>query len=127
MSNDIFGLAGSALKLSEDRAVLLTNNLVNASTPHYKAKDIDFNKALKAAESGTTDLMQTNAGHIASTQTVGGAKTLYRIPNQTSLDGNTVDDEIERKDFIENALHYQVNLTFVQNKSSELLKAIKGE
>jgi flagellar basal-body rod protein FlgB len=44
-----------------------------------------------------------------------------------SLDGNTVDDEIERKNFMENSLRYQMNLTFISNKSSELLKAIKGE
>jgi flagellar basal-body rod protein FlgB len=127
MSNDIFGLAGSALKLSEDRAVLLTSNLVNASTPHFKAKDMDFNKALKEAGSGSDILSKTNTAHIATRNEVGGTQALYRVPNQTSLDGNTVDDEIERKNFIENALHYQVNLTFVQNKASELMKAIKGE
>ncbi|MDR3476562.1 MAG: flagellar basal body rod protein FlgB [Gammaproteobacteria bacterium] len=127
MSNDIFGLAGSALKLSEDRAVLLTSNLVNASTPHFKAKDIDFNKALKEAGNGGGTLLKTNAAHITPSSEVGGTTALYRVPNQTSLDGNTVDDEIERKNFIENALHYQVNLTFVQNKASELMKAIKGE
>jgi flagellar basal-body rod protein FlgB len=43
-----------------------------------------------------------------------------------SLDGNTVDGEIERKNFIENALRYQVNLTFIQNKSDELTKAMGG-
>jgi len=127
MSSDIFGLSGQALKLSEDRAVLLTSNLVNASTPHYKAKDIDFNKALKEAGNDANTLMKTNAAHISPSNQVGSTTALYRVPNQTSLDGNTVDDEIERKNFIENALHYQVNLTFVQNKSNELLKAFKGE
>ena len=126
MVNDIFGLSGQALKLTEDRATLLTTNLVNASTPHYKAKDIDFGHALKAANNGTGfSLDRTNAGHIAPHSELSGTQTLYRVPNQQSLDGNTVDDEIERKNFIENALHYQVNLTFVQNKTSELMKAIK--
>ncbi len=45
----IFGLSEQALKLSEDRSVMLSNNLVNSSTPHYKAKDIDFHQALQEA------------------------------------------------------------------------------
>ena len=51
---------------------------------------------------------------------------MYRVPMQTSMDGNTVDENIERKNFIENSLRYQVSLTFIQNESAELMKAIKG-
>lgn len=126
MSGDIFGISEKALKLSEDRAVMLTSNLVNSSTPHFKARDIDFQKALQNAGNDAS-LLMTNAAHISPTNLTNGTTTQYRVPNQMGLDGNTVDDEIERKNFIENALHYQVNLTFVQNKTSELMKAIKGE
>ena len=127
MSNSIFGLSEQALKLSEARAEMLTSNLVNGSTPHFKAKDIDFQKTLQQAGSNSATLETANAGHISYNNQNNGAKTVYRVPNQMSLDGNTVDDDIERKNFIENAMHYQVNLTFVQNKTGELMKAIKGE
>lgn len=126
MSDSIFGLSEKALQLVEGRSVLLTNNLVNSSTPHYKARDFDFHKALENA-GDTYQLNNTNKNHIQVANEVGGAQVRYRVPMQMSLDGNTVDDEIERKNFMENALRYQVNLTFIQNKSDELMKAIKGD
>lgn len=126
MADSIFGISEQAMKVCEDRAVTLTNNLVNASTPHYKARDIDFHKALEDANQATS-LLETNSMHLEADGRVGGEKLLYRVPMQMSMDGNTVDDEMERKNFIENALRYQVNLTFVQNKTDELMKAIKGD
>lgn len=122
MSEKLFGISENALAVCEQRAALITSNLVNASTPNYKAKDIDFEKALADVKQDIgKDAASVNAD-IASDQYI-----KYRIPNQKSLDGNTVDDEIERKNFLQNALRYQVNLTFVQNKSDELMKAIKGD
>ena len=126
MSNSVFGVSERALQLCEDRSVLLTNNLVNASTPHYKARDIDFHQALQNVNQAPT-LAVTNPGHIAATGELSGENLLYRLPMQTSFDCNTVDPDIERKNFIENAMRYQVNLTFIQNKSDEIRKAIKGE
>lgn len=125
MTDSIFGLSEKAMQVCEDRAVLLTNNLVNASTPHYKARDLDFSKVLK--ENMPTQELKTNqTGQITSGS---GAieHALYRVPMQESADGNTVDENIERKSFLENAMKYQVNLKFVEYKSDELRAAIKGE
>ena len=47
-----FGLSTKALSASEQRATVLANNLANADTPNYKAKDIDFNEYLKASMAG---------------------------------------------------------------------------
>jgi flagellar basal-body rod protein FlgB len=127
MDSKIFGLSGAALQLCEDRAVLITNNLVNSSTPHYKAKDIAFSDAMNAAKENIT-LAVTQPGHLSSPiNTIDNQNIMYRVPMQMSLDGNTVDPEIERKNFIENSLRYNVNLTFIQGKTDELSKAIKGE
>jgi len=126
MLDNVFGIAEKAIKLSEQRAEMLTNNIANSSTPHYKAKDIDFHTILQGNNKAGS-LTQTNAKHLSLNGDLGSATVLYRVPNQTSMDGNTVDEEIERKNFIENALQYQVNLTFVKNKSDELSKAIRGE
>jgi flagellar basal-body rod protein FlgB len=127
MDTKIFGISEQALQLCEDRAVMLTNNLVNSSTPNYKARDIDFQKELQKAQGNAFTMRTTSAQHINPKAQDTDAAILYRVPNQKSLDGNTVDDEIERKNFIENALHYQVNLTFVRNTTTEMMKAIKGE
>lgn len=125
MSDSIFGLSERALQLCEDRAVILTGNIVNSSTPNYKARDIDFYKLVK--QTGPEQAVdQTNSNHLASSNNL-SEPLVYRVPMQKSLDGNTVDEEIERKNFVENAMHYQVNLTFIQNKTDQLMKAIKGE
>jgi flagellar basal-body rod protein FlgB len=126
MDTKIFGLSEQALSLCESRSVLLTNNLVNSSTPHYKARDIDFNKALQNANE-MYSLKATDKKHINASNQLSGAKIMYRVPNQISLDGNTVDDEMERKNFIENSLRYQVNLTFVKYESDKIRYALKGE
>lgn len=126
--NKIFGMAEQALMLTEERANLITGNLVNSATPNYKAKDIDFDRAIQDATNKTHALNTTHANHLhPSSALASGANIKYRIPMQTSMDNNTVDPEIERKNFLENAIKYQVSLTFVQNKTDSLMKAIKGE
>jgi flagellar basal-body rod protein FlgB len=129
MSSNIFGVSEQAMQLCEDRAVMLTNNLTNASTPNYKAKDIDFHALLQQANANLSagKLDVTQPGHLQMAEIPGNGHIKYRIPMQNSMDGNTVDPEIERKNFAENALRYQVSLTFITNKADEIHKAIKGE
>lgn len=126
MDMKVFGVADKALQLCEDRAVTLSSNVTNAATPKYKARDFDFYKAMQSANT-EYKLTQTNAHHLEPTNEVDGQQLKYRVPMQASLDGNTVDPEIERKNFIENALRYQVNLTFIKNDSDQLIKSIRGE
>jgi flagellar basal-body rod protein FlgB len=52
---------------------------------------------------------------------------LYRIPEQPSVDGNTVDSRIEQAEFAENALEYQASLTLLSRKFNGLRTAIRGE
>jgi flagellar basal-body rod protein FlgB len=125
MIDNIYGLSEKALNLCETRAELLTNNIANSATPHYKAKDIDFHKILQGSNQGL-GINLTHSQHLTINGQTGSEPILFRTPNQASLDGNTVDDDLERKNFIENALNYQVNLTFIKNKTEELTKAIKG-
>lgn len=127
MSDSIFGISERALQLSEGRAVLLSGNIVNSSTPHYKARDINFNKILQEETNTASRLATTEAKHMQASSPNGQPNTMYRIPMQKNMDGNTVDEEIERKNFLQNSLNYQVNLTFIKNTTDQLHKAIKGE
>lgn len=126
IANNIFGLEERALKLSELRATVLANNIANASTPHFKARDFDFQSALTEA-SAHFAVTTTHANHLQVNNAIGGQPLGYRTPMQTSLDGNTVDDELERKNFINNSIQYQASLSFVQQRLNTLLHAIKGE
>jgi flagellar basal-body rod protein FlgB len=127
MEQKIFGLSEQAIRLCEERAVTLSSNIINSSTPGYKAKDMDFANIMQQQGNESISLSKTNSNHIDMNGTVDSPRYLYRVPNQISLDGNTVDAELERQNFVQNAIRYQVNLTFIQNKTEEISKAIRGE
>lgn len=124
------GIHEEALYLRARRSSVLASNLANSDTPNYQARDIDFKQVLKAAanaESGGR-INKTNARHMQS----GGfssstAELLYRHPIQPSIDGNTVDAQIEKAKFAENAVQYQTSLQFLTGKIKSLMSAIKGE
>lgn len=121
-----FGVHAEALQLRARRGELLASNLANADTPNYKARDLDFRSALDAAQAETT-LATTHAGHLRLQGGAGSMQTLYRVPGHSSLDGNTVDTQIEQAKFAENAVRYRTSLRFLSGKISGLMTAIKGE
>ena len=115
-SNSLFGVHGAALAVRSQRMGVLASNIANASTPGYKAKDIDFREALDAIETGGV-----NGG-----ASIDGA-VKYRIPLQPSIDGNTVELSTEQTAFAENAVAYQTTLAFLNGRISTLTRALKGE
>ena len=129
------GVHASALKLREQRTELLARNLANADTPGFKARDLDFSAALANAEgkpaAGT--LRATQPGHIGTTAAGGlepgstEAFLKYRTPLAPSLDGNTVDAQLEQAAFADNAVRYQATLTFLSGKFKSLMTAITGQ
>lgn len=123
------GIHDEALMLRARRAELLAENLANADTPHYKARDFDFRAALEQAGQGrpSTGLAVTHAGHIQGAGPALNPELLYRIPGQPSLDGNTVDPQLEKAAFAENAVHYQATLLFLNRKIASIKGALKGE
>jgi flagellar basal-body rod protein FlgB len=129
------GVHASALKLREQRTELLARNLANADTPGYKAQDLDFRAALAAAtqppKAGT--LIATQAGHVGASAdaslNAGGTEAFlkYRTPLAPSLDGNTVDAQLEQAAFADNAVRYQATLSFLSSKFRSLMTAITGQ
>jgi flagellar basal-body rod protein FlgB len=122
----------TALSLRSQRQQLLASNIANADTPNYKARDVDFNKALQNALSGGTPanaLAKTAPQHlaVASLPTIGGIQAQFRGTVQGSVDGNTVDMDMERNQFTENALRYEAGITFVAHQVKGLLTAIQGQ
>ena len=123
------GIHDKALQVRSHRAELLASNIANADTPGYKAKDIDFKATLASAQANqqATTLKLTHARHMQGESVMPGVETMYRVPHQASLDGNTVDSHIEKGEFAENALRYQASLTFLERKFKGLISALKGE
>lgn len=123
-----FALHERALLLRERRAAMLAENVANADTPNYKARDFDFRDALDQAQGQAHALRVTHARHIASETGAGGApEVLYRVPAQPAIDGNTVDLQQERAAFLDNALRYQASLQFLDRRIKGLVSALRGE
>jgi flagellar basal-body rod protein FlgB len=129
------GVHATALEVRARRSELIANNLANADTPGYQARDIDFRQAMaraagdKTAGTAMTTLATTQAGHIGASASANAATSpdlKYRTPLAPALDGNTVDAQIEQASFAENAVRYQATLTFLNSKFRGLLTAIMG-
>ncbi len=114
------------LALANQRLQLLADNIANADTPNYKAKDIDFLSALQAANRQSVQMQATNTRHIRTGDGPNQAETLYRVPDQPSLDGNTVDSQKESAAVAETAVRYQATLTFLNQRIAGLRMAITG-
>jgi flagellar basal-body rod protein FlgB len=125
--DNAFGNHPLALRLREQRSELIAANLANADTPNYKARDLDFQSVLKGVQSPAVNLSVTQPAHLTSANHPLGGEPKYRIPAQSSLDGNTVDSEQEQVRFAENALQYQATLQFLSGKIAGLKSAIKGD
>lgn len=128
------GSAERALIYRSQRAEVLSNNIANADTPNFKARDLDFPALLASQSKQMTDaqfsLQTTNLKHIAgngSAAEIDGSALLYRTPNQPSLDQNTVDQQVELAKYTENEIHFEAAFTRLNGSFKGLIKALRGE
>ena len=125
--DNVFGIHEQAVKIRAHRSEVLAANMANADTPGYKARDFDFNTMLRREMQPPVRLATTHGRHIQSEGgLVAPSQMSYRIPQQPSLDGNTVEVEREQSEFSENAMRYQASLRFLDGKIKGLKRAIKG-
>lgn len=110
-----FGIHADALRLRAQRLDIIASNIANAATPGFKARDLDFRAALDQANSAG------RAGLSAP-----GSAIRYRVPVQTSLDGNSVELATEQTEFAENAVNYRATLSFLSGRIQTLMAALKG-
>jgi flagellar basal-body rod protein FlgB len=123
------GIHEDALRVRGQRASILANNLANVDTPNYKAKDLDFKQVLaqKSASQQRFAVQVTHQRHISGAGLSEDPNVLYRVPHQPSIDGNTVEDQIEHAEYMKNALAFQASFTFLNNKFKGLTSALRGE
>lgn len=125
---NVFGLSEKALQVFSKRADVLANNMANANTPNYHAQDLNFKDALEIASQSNPKTIGIERPNFIPIQSDPYESVLVtekgRVPR---MDGNTVDTDVERTKFLENAMHYQANLTFINGTIQRLATAIKGE
>ncbi len=115
MIDPLFGIHGDALALRSRRLELIASNIANAATPGFRARDIDFDAALRASQDG------------ASVDDAANGASGWRVPLNPSLDGNTVELPIEQTLFAENAVGYRTSLAFLEGRINTITRALKGE
>ena len=126
------GIHEQALNFRAQRAEVLANNIANADTPNYKARDLDFASVLAAQadknSNGTFGLERTNSRHIDAEGVSMGEESLkYRVPTQPSIDQNTVDAQIEQSNYAQNSMDFQASFTLLNSKFKGLVTALRGE
>ena len=122
------GFMEQGLRLRSQRQQVLATNIANADTPNYKAQDIDFNQAMKAAlthTSSSAGLAVTHPQHVGGTN-AGTAKVQTRNQVQSSADGNTVDMDVEQSQFAENALQYETLVTMINGTFKNINSVMQG-
>ena len=126
----------TALRVRGQRQELIAANIANADTPNYKARDIDFKAAMQNALSGNEsaifNVAKTSAQHIDGIPSSGissngsSGEPLFRPIIQGSVDGNTVDMDVERNQFADNGIRYEASLTMINAQLKKMLAAIQG-
>jgi flagellar basal-body rod protein FlgB len=116
------------LMLREKHMEILASNLANADTPDYKARDLDFKQVFQQLlGSNNVELKQTQQGHLTVNNPLFGAELRFRIPQQSSLDGNTVEGHIEQAKYAEAMVHYQNTLQSLSGDFKDLMSSLKGQ
>jgi len=121
------GIHADALEVRVRRAEVLANNLANADTPGFKARDLDFKAILGQQMDSSLEMSTTDGKHLPHGNLEPSDALLYRSPLQPSVDGNTVETQREIAEFTKNAMDYQASFQFLNSKFKGMSKAIKGE
>jgi len=102
------GFNERALDLRVYRQTLLASNIANADTPGYKAMDIDIETALRDGKTSKT------------------VTPHYVTPSQGAIDGNTVEMDVERVKFTQNALMYEYHVDRVRGHYKDMEELLKN-
>ena len=126
--NQSLGIHEQALQVKARRLEVLAQNIANADTPNFKARDIDFRAVLNGVAGDDLKIQATRQGHYnAGEATSDGSGLLYRVPFNTAFDGNTVEMSVEQAQYGKAAADYQATLQFLESDISGLRKALRGE
>ncbi|HOY69886.1 MAG TPA: flagellar basal body rod protein FlgB [Methylotenera sp.] len=130
----------TSLRVRGQRQELIAANIANADTPNFKARDLDFAAAMQQAmsqndpaQAKTNQITKTSDKHFDALPTThlqmtsGAGEPLYRPIIQGSVDGNTVDMDVERNQFVDNGIRYEASLTMINGQLKKMLAAIQGQ
>jgi len=124
--NKTFRALEQAISITQQRHTLIAGNISNLDTPGFRAKDIDFKKAMtRALESGPElNLVKTDSGHIdAWKNNAHGIETFEEEDEYNGI--NRVDIDNEMRKLTENKLMYRTAVEVLLRKIAILKEVIK--
>ena len=117
-----------ALDFQSERQLLISSNISNMDTPGYKAKDIDFKGALKAALGNGDDLTlrSTHRSHMGPNQDAlrGLRAEPFIEPDAAKSNGNNVNIDKEMMKLAENQISYNATVQMLAKRTSTIRAAI---
>jgi flagellar basal-body rod protein FlgB len=127
---DVFRITGARMRQLSERQNVLSQNIANADTPHYRARDVkpfQFDSALLRSQGGVAPLRLAGAqaGHLSGSRN--GATVVADRANSYSEDptGNTVDLEEQMVKQADVAKNYDL-AAIVYKRSAALLRTATG-
>ena len=120
------GVLPTAAAVQARRLEVIAGNIANASTPNYRARDVDFRAALRTAGDDMR-LAVTDPRHIESPEQLTRDALLYRVPLAPARDGNTVENHVEEAAYGDAAGRYLAALRFSEAVLSGMRKAYRGD
>lgn len=127
---DVFRITGARMRQLAERQNVLAQNIANADTPNYRARDVrpfSFDSVLLRGSGGAASLRlaATNAGHVGA---AAGATRVVTDRSQSyseDPDGNTVNLEEQMVKQADLAKSYDMATT-VYRRNAALLRAAAG-
>ncbi|CAH0346196.1 flagellar basal body rod protein FlgB [Bacillus sp. CECT 9360] len=117
----------NALNYSSTKQKVISQNIANADTPHYKAKDVKFNSSFQNELESSINAYRTDNRHydfkIAST-TQSGLITKNNM--QYNNNGNSVDVDQEMSDLATNQIYYNAVTDRISGKFQSMQNVIRG-
>ncbi|MGH7013563.1 MAG: flagellar basal body rod protein FlgB [Stellaceae bacterium] len=139
----------TVLDLRAYRQQVLSADIANGNTPGFKAVDLDFQAALSAAThdaksaepeapASASLLLVDDPRQFSGVGGIGGFagdpqiataaqnEVKYQTGTQVTIDGNSVDLDLEKREAATNAVQYEAAATFATGRINLLMTAVKG-
>ncbi len=111
-----------------ERQAVITQNIANANTPGFKAKDLatpSFNELLGGKKPGGVQLAVTSPKHFRPAMQTSSYQKFEVEANETAPDGNNVVLEEQMMDMAQISLDYQTTINLYQ-KMGGMIKLALG-
>jgi len=124
----LLGQIKGRLSWLDERQRVVAQNVANADTPGYAARDLkapsDFAAAMRSG--GALQMTRTNAAHIAPAGPVARFTSSSAPDSETTLDGNSVVVEEQMLKMAESRMAYDAAIGLYQKSMSMLRMAARA-